>query len=146
MLPARVRTNSGWSDACILNLSSRGLLVRANFIALEDGFVELWQGDHAISARIVWREGLKAGLRAEDPIPVDQLLSLSATQSAQLCTAPYRNVERRKHPRADSRARAHAFEFASITLVAAALALGFCFWVGDALAQPLVLIRTALHS
>ena len=145
MLPARVRTTAGWSDACILNLSSRGLMVRAHFVTLEDGFVELWHGDHAISARIVWREGLKAGLQADDPIPVEQILSISSAPSLQLSADPYRGRDRRKRPRSDSRVRGRVFEFASIAIVAAALALGFCFWVGEALAQPLTLIRTALR-
>ena len=145
MLPARVRTAAGWSDACILNVSSRGLMVRAPLVALESGFVELWHGDHAISARIVWRDGLKAGLQAEDQIPVEQILSLAASASLQLTAEPYRGVERRKRPRTDSRVQARVFEFASIAIVAAALAGGFCFWVGEALAQPLLLIRTALR-
>jgi hypothetical protein len=145
MLPARVRTAAGWSDACILNVSSRGLMVRAPLVALESGFVELWHGDHAISARIVWRDGLKAGLQAEGPIPVEQILSLATSASLQLTAEPYRGVERRKRPRTDSRVQARVFEFASIAIVAAALAGGFCFWVGEALAQPLLLIRTALR-
>ena len=41
MLPARMRSTVGWSDACILNLSSRGLMVHANFSALEAGVSRL---------------------------------------------------------------------------------------------------------
>jgi len=145
MLPARVRTAAGWSDACILNLSTRGLLIHANFSALDERVVELWHGDHAITARVVWREGPRAGLRAEERIPVEEILCPTASPSLPLRAAI---VERRKRPRGDqeSRIRARAFEFVSVALIAAALAFGFSSWVGEALAQPLALVRTALRS
>ena len=146
MLPARMRSAAGWSDACILNVSSRGLMVHANLSALEGGTVEVWHRDLAISARIVWREGPKAGLHAEDRVPVDQILSLGQSSALQVSAEPYRGVDRRKRPRShdDSRIRARIFEFASVTAIAAALALGFSFWVSEALAQPLATVRTAL--
>lgn len=146
MLPARMRTAGGWSDARILNVSSRGLMVHASVSALECGTVELWHGDHAISARVVWRQGTKAGLQSEERIAVDEILSLSGSAALQLSAEPYRGVERRKRPRThdDSRIRARAFEFASVALVAATLALSFSFWVGEALAHPLDVVRTAL--
>ena len=147
MLPARMRTVVGWSDARILNVSSRGLMVHASLAALECGVVELWHGDHTITARVEWREGTKAGLRAEDRIPVDEILSLSGAAALQLSAEPYRGVERRKRARTndDSRLQARAFEFASIAVIAAALALSFSLWVSEALAQPLAAVATALR-
>src|SRR5690349_25084216 len=79
MLPARMRTAVGWSDARILNGSSRGLMVHASLSALECGHVELWHGDHTITARVVWHEGTKGGLQAEEIIPVDEILNLSGS-------------------------------------------------------------------
>ncbi len=144
MLPARMRTSRGWSDACILNLSSRGLMVHASLSALRDGAVELWHGDHTIAARVVWRRGTKAGLQADDAIPVEEMLSVSETRLLEALGPP--RAERRKRPRThdDSRVRARLLEFASIAMIAGALVLGFSFWVGEALAQPLANIRTAL--
>jgi len=146
MLPARMRTPGGWSDARILNLSSRGLMVHASLSALECSEVEVWHRDLAIPARIVWREGPKAGLQAEDRIPIDEMLSLGKSDSLQLSAGAYRDVERRKRPRTpeDSRVRARLFEFASIAMIAAALALGLSVWVIAVLAQPLAGIRRAL--
>ena len=144
MLPARVRTSRGWSDAAILNLSTRGLMVHANSSAFEDNVVELWHGDHSISARVVWRQGSKAGLRAEDRIPVEEMLSVSETRLIEALGPP--RAERRQHPRThdDSRIKARIFEFASIAVIAAALGFGFSFWVSEVLARPLEIIRTAL--
>ena len=147
MLPARMRTAVGWSDARILNVSSRGLMIHASLSALECGVIELWHGDHTITARVVWREGTKAGLQAEDRIPVEEILSLSGSAALKLSAEPYRGIERRKRPRTadDSRLWARAFEFASIAVIAGLLALSFSLWVGEALAQPLAAVATALR-
>ena len=147
MLPARMRTAVGWSDARILNVSSRGLMVHASLSALECGVVELWHGNHAISARVVWREGTKAGLQAEERISVDEILSLGGSASLPLSSEPYRGVERRKRPRTSdySRIQARAVEFASIAIIAATLAIGFFFWVGEAFAEPLTAVTIALR-
>jgi hypothetical protein len=125
MLPARMRTSAGWRDAAILNLSARGLMVHANVSAFEDGVVELWHGDHSITARVVWRQGAKAGLRAEDRIPIEELLSVSEAHLLQALGPP--RAERRKRPRShdDSRLKARLLEFASISIIAGALAFGF---------------------
>lgn len=147
MLPARMRSTVGWSDACILNLSSRGLMVHANFSALEAGVVELWHGDHAITARVVWREGPRAGLRAEERIPVEEILSGNGSSSV-VSAESYRGVERRKRPRNHDRSRltARIFEFASVVAIAATLAVGFCLWVEAALAGPLGAVQAVLHD
>jgi len=145
MLPARMRTTAGWSDARILNISSRGLMVHANFSVVDQNMVELWHRDLSITARVVWRHGPKAGLQAEERIPVEEILSLQS-QSLQLSAEPYRGVERRKRPRShdDSRIKARAFEFASVAVISATLAAGFFLWVGEAFAAPLAVVRTAL--
>ena len=146
MLPARMRSSVGWSDACILNISSRGLMVHATCSALEDGLVELWHGDHAITARVVWREGARAGLRAEESIPLDAMLGLCP--SSMLQPAAREPGVDRKRPRTyeHSRLRARGFEFASAAVIAAVLAFGFSFWVGEALAQPLAAVQAALRG
>ena len=144
MLPARMRTSRGWSDACILNVSSRGLMVHSNMTAFKEGTVELRHGDHSIIAHVIWRQGAKAGLRAKDPIPVDAMLSVSEAQLVQGLGLPL--AERRRRPRThdDSRDQGRMFEFTIIAVIASALGFGFSFWVSEVLTQPLAIIRSAL--
>ena len=66
LLPVHIRTSAGWGQACILNVSSRGLLIYASGLAPTDDRVELRQGNHAIVARVVWRKGQRLGLATED--------------------------------------------------------------------------------
>jgi hypothetical protein len=139
-----MRTSRGWSDACILNVSSRGLMVHANLSAFKGSSVELWHGDQSIAARVVWQRGAKAGLEADEAIPVEEMLSVSEAQLLQALGPP--RAERRKCPRThdDSRFQGRIFEFASIAIIAAALGFGFSSWVSEVLGQPLTIIRKAL--
>ena len=122
-------------------------MVHATCSALEDGLVELWHGDHAITARVVWREGAKAGLQAEERIPLDAMLGLSPSSALQPAAREPAGMDRkRSRTHEHSRLRARAFEFASAAVIAAVLALGFSFWVGEALAQPLAAVQAALRG
>ena len=117
MLRARMRTNWGWSDACILNVSSRGLLINAGAAAaLTGGRIELWHGEQVIVGTVIWRQGTRAGLQSDDQVPVDDILAISQAPSLQLTAGQWPGVERRKRPRSDddSRLRARAMEFAAI--------------------------------
>ena len=69
---------------------------------LEGTQVELRRGDHVIVARVMWRDGGRAGLRAEDRLPVEEIMTLGQSPALQLTAA---TGERRKHPRPEDRSR-----------------------------------------
>lgn len=146
LLPARLRTSAGWSDACILNVSSRGLLINANQAVAQGSNIEVRHREHVITARVIWRNGSRAGLSAEDWVPVDEILILSHSSILQLTAGTSAAVERRKQPRThdDSRLLGRAIEFASVAIVATILSLGLYSLVAQALGEPLARIRTAL--
>ena len=146
LLRARMRSSSGWSDACILNVSSRGLLVNASQTMIEGMNVELRHREHVILARVVWRDGSRAGLQADDWVPVDEILILSQSPSFQLTAAGRGQVERRKQPRThdDSRLLGRAMEFASVAIIAITLSCGLYSLVSEVFGEPMARIRTAL--
>ena len=147
MLPARIRNKSGWSDACILNISSRGLLVYSAGAADPGSFVEIRRGGQLVIARVVWRENQRMGMCSPDPVPVDAIISNRALETAvELCGSESK-VERRQSPRsADrSRARARAAEFLTIVLVGTAMAGAAAVYVQRALAKPLTAVSSALE-
>ena len=147
MLRARMRAPSGWSDACILNVSSRGLMINAPAAwATQGSSIELWHGEHVIVGTIVWRKGARAGLQADERIPVDAILADGRSAALQLTAASWPEVERRKTPRTHetSRQRARIVEFAAIGLVATLLAAAMIAMVAQALVTPLNHVRAAL--
>lgn len=147
MLRARMRALCGWSDACILNVSSRGLMINAPATSAKQGStIELWHGDRVIVATVMWRSGSRAGLQTDDRLPVEDILALSTTNSLQLTAAPWPAADRRKKPRKDegSRVRGRRMEFVATLLIGASLAGGAAFMVQEALARPLDVVRAAL--
>ena len=147
MLPARLRTGMQWSDTCILNISSRGLLIHSARAAPEGSTIELRRGDHVIIARVMWRDGARVGLQSDERLPVEQIMSLGQSQALQLTASPGTIVERRKSPRAieaDSRHRGRAVEFISVGVIAASLALTVWSMADQALAKPMAAVTAAL--
>ena len=143
VVPARLRHGTSWSDACILNISSRGLMIHTGRPIVQGTEVELRRGDHVIVARVVWRAGARAGLRAEDKLPIEEIVTLGKSPALQLTAA---RGERRKHPRPEeaSRARARSIEFAGVVIVAASLAGAGFTMVQSAFARPLAAVTQAL--
>ena len=143
-----MHAESGWSDVCILNVSSRGLQIRSIRGAAPGSTVELRHGDHVIIARVVWHNGTRAGLSAEDRVPVEAIVTMARAAMAQPAASELPVIERRKQPRTheDHRVRARALEFASVGLIAIFLAATVFSMVEQAFARPLAMVRTALGS
>lgn len=147
LLPARMRTGAQWSDACILNVSSRGALIHSSRPFARGSVIELRHGDHVIVGRVVWREGAKAGLQSEERVPVEQILSLADGPALFLSAVPF-GVERRRRSRTheQSRLQSRALEFASVAVIAVALSSVAFALVGKALANPLAKVSAALGA
>jgi len=143
VVPARLRHGASWSDACILNISSRGLMIHTGRPIARGAEVELRRGDHVIVAKVVWREGGRAGLRSEDRVPMEDIVTLGQSPTLQLTAA---GGERRKHPRSDDQTRiqGRAIEFAGVLIVAVALAGAGFTMVESAFARPLAAAAAAL--
>jgi len=121
-------------------------MIRAGRGIPEASLVELRRGEVAIVARVIWREGSRAGLLSADPLPVAEILSLTQATALQLIAnaAP---AERRAQPRRDtdsSRFRGKSLEFVSVAVIAASLAVTLFEVVEQALAGPMQAIRSAL--
>ena len=144
-MPARLRSTSGWTDACILNISSRGLLVHSARTGPAGSVVELWRGDHVIVARVMWQDGARAGLQSDDKLPVDQILSLNSSTALILTAAQPQagqpTWERRKR---DRRSQGRLIEYAGVVLIACSLAMTTFNLVVDVLGKPMAMINAAL--
>jgi len=143
VVPARLRHGASWSDACILNISSRGLMIHSGRPLAQGVTVEIRRGDHVIVAQVMWRDGARAGLRSEQRVPMEAIVVLGQTPAHQLTA---RNGERRKKARPDDagRLRGRAFEFASIVIVGMSLAAAGFAMIEQAFARPLAMVATAL--
>ena len=147
LLPARLRNGAGWIDACILNVSSRGLLIHAKCQAQPGSQIELRRGGYLVIARVVWRSTHRIGLCSPDPLPVDDIISCEAPPAAVPALIVAAKVERRSRPRSHerSRERSRAIEFLSLVLIVTALAGAASAYAYEALSNPLKAVHSALE-
>lgn len=148
---ARVRHGDKWSDANILNLSSRGLLVRAPTPPSRGTYIEIRRGAHVVVGRVVWTTTDRFGVRAQDKLAIESLISTEMLSSPAAQDGE-RVGERRARPRtaelqwrnAKSRHLARAFEFACF--IGLGLLLGGLAYdtVTSTLSTPLSQISTQL--
>ena len=146
VLPARIRTGASWADACILNISSRGLMVYTRGAAPPGTVIELRRGSQIVIARVVWRQNQRVGLSAQGELPISEIISNQTAAAA--AAAPAIGVERRRRRRDPDRSRqfSRALEFASIVFVGAVLGGFAAVSVERALAEPLTAVAAVLHS
>ena len=146
ILPALVRSDGGWGNASILNISSRGFLIQASRPTPKGSKVELRHGGLVIQARVVWRDGARAGLAVESRVPVEEILSLGQAPGLQLTAVARCSTDRRKIVRRheDSRMRGRVLEFVAIATLSAGVAVYAFSVVHDMLAHPFARVETAL--
>jgi hypothetical protein len=150
LIRARMKTGTGWHDACIVDLSKRGVGLQAASAPSRGDYVEIRRGLHVIVARVVWSRGHRFGVAAQDDLPVANIASDRAP-IVDRRPAPGTGVaDRRRLPRSfeekaeRSRRRGHRlqFLFAAFAGMAAATIAGA--EVRQALASPLSEVSEAL--
>ena len=148
LLTARMRAGASWSDACILNISTRGLMVHAESSLPRGSYVEVRKGPHVIVWRVMWSEDRKLGLATQDDLSVDNIIDPAASAALQLAAAAYPAAERRARSRSHetSRQRGRAFEFVCVAVLAASLSTAAFAMVQQTLARPLAEVRSALAT
>ncbi len=126
VIPARLRSGARWSDACILNISQRGMMIHSGFAGPRGSTIELRRGEHVIVARVVWRDGARAGLQSDERLPAEQIMSLTGSANIRAIASGGVLIDRRRHPRPkhiDAGTRRQAFGFALAFAVMLLLAL-----------------------
>jgi hypothetical protein len=150
MIKARMLEGTSWHDICILNCSLHGLGIQSAKAPQRGAYVEIRRGRQTVVARVAWSKGHRAGLKSQDPIFVASLVSGNDAAPATR-TADGGTRERRLQPRSSAQAHStsrlagRAMEFTCFAFIAAAIALAGASAVGEALAQPLDAVESALQ-
>ena len=146
VLPARLRHGAGWSDACILNVSSRGMMIQSAKPSTLGSTVELYRGAYVIQAKVMWLDGLRAGLQVDEGLPVEDILTQGQAPGLHITAVDSRLVDRRTRPRgADaSRWRGRAIEFGGTAFIAVMLCAAAVTMLSEAFARPMAMVERAL--
>ena len=73
LLPSRMRVGALWVEACIHNVSSRGLLVASDEAPRPGTYVEIRRGRNVLIGRAVWARGRMFGVRTQDRVDLAAL-------------------------------------------------------------------------
>ena len=129
LITTRMRVSAGWTDACILNISARGLMIQAASPSPARGsYVEIRRGARIIIGRVMWSEQRRFGLATQDQLDVESIIALpggdpDSPPSSPAVTAGFeRRSAVRRHATVFERSRqwSSAFEFVCIAVFGAA--------------------------
>ena len=154
MITARMRHGNAWSDASILNISSRGLLLHCATPPARGTYVEVRRGAHIIVGRVVWAKADRFGVRAQDRLIIDSLVANASPGRNPANDAGAPSTERRARPRperlewrhARSRETGRALQFACIAGFGLALAACAYEAVSGTLARPMAEVSLQLDE
>jgi hypothetical protein len=148
LLKARMRVGVSWADACILNLSSRGMLIQSGSAPQRGNYLEIRRGRHVVVARVIWSCDERFGVETQGPVYAAELIREADNSS--VATRPASD-ERRAAPRfreksEASRWRGRAFEFGSLALFGIASAFLLFATIDELLGRPLSALGAALRQ
>ncbi|HET9397624.1 MAG TPA: PilZ domain-containing protein [Sphingomicrobium sp.] len=152
MIKARMREGASWSDALILNMSSRGLLVRSDRSPSRGSYLEIRRGPYVIVARVVWSNSGRFGVQTQDAVPADDLIEDPDREPSRAKSVATALQERRLAQRpADerlnaSRHRARLTEFVAISAVLGSIAVLAAQLLAEVVARPLDAVQAALSA
>lgn len=63
-----------WHDTCILNISSRGMLLQAAEPPVRGTYLEIRRGALVIVARVMWSKHHRFGVKSQDKLPVEVIV------------------------------------------------------------------------
>ena len=137
---------------CMLNISSRGLLLQMAAPPAKGEYVEICRDRYVIIARTVWVNGRRFGVRTQDPLFIDAIINnpglpgpKSGTHHRVKDQPERRLASRRVEDRHDrAKAIAKAWEFAAVVFFVTSVAMVTFESVSAALAEPLSGVRAAL--
>jgi hypothetical protein len=75
VIEARMRSGGGWVTVCIRNISAHGLLGQMGTPPAPGTYIEIHRGAHTIIGRTVWSRGRKFGVRTQNLLDVEAIIS-----------------------------------------------------------------------
>lgn len=142
-----MRVGASWADACILNLSSRGMLVQSGSAPLRGNYLEIRRGRHVVVARVIWSCNERFGVQTQEPVSAEELIREADDGLIGTGTAPgkRRTAPRLLRERSEtSRQQGRALEFGSLALFGVASAFLIFATVDEFLGRPLSALEAAL--
>jgi hypothetical protein len=149
LVRARMYAGGGWHDTCILNVSSRGLLLQAAAPPVKGTYLEIRRGPVTIMARVMWTKSHRFGVKTQDLVRLEAITPEAPTPTPGQVD---RRNDRRSKPGArlsehdSSRQRGRLIEYGFAAALAAAGAGMVASEVAAVLGAPIRNVEAALAS
>jgi hypothetical protein len=144
MLRATLRDGSVERDACVLDLSHRGLMATATPAPRRGAYIQLIVGRHALDGQVQWSEGRRFGVRLRQRIDVLAVLGNEAGPTLLKAAQQARGRPSFEARAAYARHVAQGFTYGIFIAVAAAGAGLAGQLVHDGLSAPFAKVEAAL--
>lgn len=151
LIPAQIRGDSAWSEVCIRNVSSQGMMLEMSRPPAPGCYVELRRANVVVVARVMWAEADRCGLRTQAKVDLGALAG-TKEQASRPPGHAQGGSERTKH-RSDHLIRtadmarhvALGMQFACGAIFGGTLAILLSTMAYQAVARPFSAIREALR-
>ena len=144
-ITARMRSEGGWADVAIRNVSAHGMLLLADPPPPAGSYLEIRTADAQYSARTIWADGRRFGVRTRERIDLGRLLGRPARYDAAPAAGAARpSRSRRTDSAARSRMLGRLMQYGFMLAVAVAAAVTLDHLVHEALNNPLQAIQAHL--
>lgn len=149
-----MRVGASWFDACVLNISERGLGIQMASPPPRGSYVEVRRGPHVMIGCVAWSSGHRLGLRTQDVLAIEAIIRVpdSSELPGGPAPGPPPALERRAAPRPPAeraernRELGRALEFAFIGALAISAAFIAFETVSQTLSQPMASVSKALSK
>ena len=143
-----MNAGGGWHDACILNVSSRGLMLQSAAAPVRGTYLEIRRGVQLIVAQVMWSKKHRFGVKTQDLLSVAAMTAQCDTPAISPRDPPVgerRAVARVQMPAAErSRQRGRLIEYGFAAALATFGAVAMASEVHATLAEPFERIAMAL--
>lgn len=148
IIPAQMRGDSGWSEVCIRNVSSHGMMLQMSKPPAPGCYVELRRATVVVVARVMWADADRCGLKTQARVDIGALSGAEGKSSGAAEPAG-----QRQKARADAIAAVtegamlagRSVQFACGAAFGAGLAILLSLAAYDTLARPLSAVQAALR-
>lgn len=152
MVPCRINAEGIWSDACIHNVSSRGLMLSTASPPRTGSYVDIRRGTLVIIGRVIWVKGQQFGVHTQDQVSAAILVSEPVLkQRPKFDTADDRRAPSREETQRlpDRRAEKHRrfaslFQYVFFAVAAAGFGAFVAMQVYHLLEEPFQKVASAL--
>ena len=145
---AKMRAGGLPIDACIRDVSSKGLMIQAKVSPPRGTYVEIITHSQTIVGRVVWGKDMRFGILTRDKIHVDMMVAERRAPPSGQCADPQPTAVLRPASVARKpgfrRSHARALEFGALILFALAMVATFASATYQTLSRPFESVAESL--